>query len=482
MSISQIWAILWARKWTAFAFVSAALMAALIAVQVLPRRYDAAAQIYFRLAERDPATDEQVPGVVQRNFLQTQIETIKSLGVALKVVDMMRLRENTAYKNEYMESTGGVGDFGTWIAAGLIPHLVVDRVGASDIISITFRDRDPKRAAQFANAYVSGYIAKSIELRTMPAAELAQWYDEQLTPIRQRLAALNSRRSELSRQGIAGKGAGAPASAEDERARLASEAQTARLELMQAKITLELAKAQGEVTDTDEIKQLRRQMTDLEAQIVRDSRVLGPEHLRIKTLRSNRAALDEQLSKAIKRASADDVVAAQRRVEAADRRLNEINVILGQDDRVAQTGDVLSLTSIQREIEALKLQMASIIQRGERLRMEAAVKQSLASRLTDADEPTAPSFPRRLLILGFALGLGLPFGLVLAFLREMLDRRIRVPMDITSYTDLPLLAVVPISRRSGVRWSLRQSAQFRSEVRPLAIPNQRIAQRITGHL
>src|SRR6202158_69399 len=153
MSISQIWAIVWARKWTAVAFVSAALMAALIAVQVLPRRYDATAQIYFRLAERDPATDEQVPQMVQRNFLQTQMETIKSLGVALKVVDMMRLREDTAYKNEFMESTGGAGDIGTWIAASLIPHLVVDRVGVSDIISVTFRGRDPKRAAQFATAY-----------------------------------------------------------------------------------------------------------------------------------------------------------------------------------------------------------------------------------------------------------------------------------------------------------------------------------------
>jgi hypothetical protein len=50
------------------------------------------------------------------------------------------------------------------------------------------------------------------------------------------------------------------------------------------------------------------------------------------------------------------------------------------------------------------------------------------------------------MVFGLALGLGLPFGFTFAFLREMLDRRVRLPQDIATYMNLPLIAVVPIPR------------------------------------
>ncbi|SRR5579883_90898 len=317
MSILQVFAILWARKSTAFAFALATIAAAMVTVEFLPRQYDATAFIYFRMADRDPATNEEVPGIVQRNFLLTQIETIMSRGVALEVVDSLKMRDDPAYKSEFMQSTGGRGDLGNWIAASLSEHLFVDRVGASDILFVKYRDKDPKRAALYANAFVSAYIKKDIDLRARPARDLFQWYEEQLEPLRARLAALNTKRSDTRRQ---------------------------------------------------------------------------------------------------------------------------------------DAGNWAALASIDREIDSVKMQLATIADRIERLRLESAVDQSLASRLSEATEPTSPAFPQRRLVAGFALGFGVLFGIVIAFLREMFDHRIRMPLDVTAYTDLPVLAVVPVRHRS--RWWL----------------------------
>jgi succinoglycan biosynthesis transport protein ExoP len=452
MSIPQILAIFRARIWTAIMFTLVTFLVSVIALQFIPRRYDATAQIYFRLADRDPATNEPVPQMVMRNFLQTQMETIKSMGVALKVVEVLGLAKDPAQQKAFRANTGGNGDIVRWIAGGIVGNIRVDRVGSSDIIAVTYRDRDPKRAAVFANAYVTAYIKKEIDLRASPARDLFQWYEERLVPLRERLAELSSKRAELRQQmGMLEKDDAKGGASSDEVTKLSSESTSVRLELIQAKIALELLQSNpNQVSETEEMRQLRRQMTDVDAEIARTLRVVGPDHLRVKTLRLNRAALDDQMATVVKRGSADAVAAAKSRVETAERRLQEIRVSLQEGEQRAQSqaGGNSNLVSLDREIEGLKAQIGQIIERRERLELMGSVQQSLASRLIEAAAPSEPAFPKPLLVMAFALGLGIPFGLAFGFLREMFDRRVRHVDDITAFTELPILAVVPIDRKA----------------------------------
>jgi uncharacterized protein involved in exopolysaccharide biosynthesis len=244
---------------------------------------------------------------------------------------------------------------------------------------------------------------------------------------------------------------------------MSSEATTARLELMQAKIALDLAKSRVEFSETDETKQLRHQITELNTIIAREIRLLGPEHQRIKNLRMNKAGLEDQLKNSLQRAATENIANAERRVEIAERRFKEVNFALDQDDQLtfSQADNISSLTALDREIETLKSQIASIVERRERIRLEGAVDQSLATHLTRATVPAAPVFPRPSLVLGFALGFGFPFGLGVAFLREMLDRRIRLPKDVESYIEVPLLAVVPMTgmKRLPFRQAIRSDVE-----------------------
>lgn len=450
MSIPQILAIFRARIWTTIVFTLVTLVASVVALQFLPRRYDATAQIYFRLADRDPATNEQVPGQVIRNFLQTQMETMRSAGVGIKVVEVLGLAKDPAWQEAFRKSTDGAGDINRWIAGGISGGLRIDRVGSSDIIAVTYRDRDPKRAALYANAYVTAYIKKEIDLRASPARDLFQWYEERLVPLRERLAELGSKRSQLRHEAGLVERDDIKNSSNDEVTKLSAEATAVRLELIQAKVALELLQSNpSQLSETDEMRQLRRQMTDLDSEIARALRVVGPDHMRIKTLRLNRAGLEEQMSNVVKRASAEAIAAAQRRIETGERRLQEVRVSLqeGEERAHSQAGNK-TFAALDREMEGLKAQIGQIIERRERLELIGSVQQSLASRLIEASEPTTPAFPRPLLIMGFALGLGIPFGFAFGFLREMFDRRVRHVDDISAFTELSTLAVVPIDRKS----------------------------------
>jgi uncharacterized protein involved in exopolysaccharide biosynthesis len=464
MSIAQVLMIAWARRWTIVAFVFVTFLAALAALQFLPRRYDATAQIYFRMGERDPATDAELPNIVQRSFLQTQMEMIKSRPVALKVVEIMGYDKDPAYREKFIHSTGGTGDLAHWVAADLLHSLVVERVGMSDIVSVMFKDHDPKRAADVANAFVTASIKENIDLRSSPALDLLQWYDERLALFRKKQIELNERRFEVRQKaGLLDGSTENPAT--DPVTKLATEAATAKLEVVQAKAALDSIKnlaAAG--TETEEVKQLRKQMNDLDNEIARTTRMLGPDHRRVRTLVANRGDLQVQLTAALKRGSKENIAAAQQRVDTAELRLQALTAAIDQHDQRAsnQAGSISSLAAIDRESDALKSQIATMIDRRERLRLQGTVDQTLASRLTPAVQPLEPAFPRKIIVFGLALGLGLPFGFAFAFLREMLDRRVRLPQDIATYTDLPLIAVVPIPR------GLRRHSRIRA---PLPSPS-----------
>jgi succinoglycan biosynthesis transport protein ExoP len=66
--------------------------------------------------------------------------------------------------------------------------------------------------------------------------------------------------------------------------------------------------------------------------------------------------------------------------------------------------------------------------------------------LSPASTPLEPVYPRRLLIMAVALGLGLVLGMALAFLLEYLDDTIRESQDIADMEDLHVLGTFHVSQ------------------------------------
>ncbi|CAA2155917.1 Tyrosine-protein kinase ptk [Methylobacterium brachiatum] len=65
-------------------------------------------------------------------------------------------------------------------------------------------------------------------------------------------------------------------------------------------------------------------------------------------------------------------------------------------------------------------------------------------------QPLRASAPRKTLILGLGLTVGLVGGLLAVALRQALDRRIRTPQDLVQRVGIPCLAVMPDVSRKGV--------------------------------
>ena len=95
-------------------------------------------------------------------------------------------------------------------------------------------------------------------------------------------------------------------------------------------------------------------------------------------------------------------------------------------------------------------------------REKAAAQAKLQSKLTfasisvldKASPPLSPAFPKFSLVILVAVGGGLALGLILALLAEMLDRRVRAPLDLEFASSGPLLGQHP---RASQGWRLPQA-------------------------
>lgn len=93
-------------------------------------------------------------------------------------------------------------------------------------------------------------------------------------------------------------------------------------------------------------------------------------------------------------------------------------------------------------------------------RERTAAQANLQSKLTFADiavldkavPPIAPAFPKPLVVISVAIGAGLTLGLILAFLAEMLDRRIRNKSDLAFASSGPVLGIVKRSSLGQLRY------------------------------
>lgn len=110
--------------------------------------------------------------------------------------------------------------------------------------------------------------------------------------------------------------------------------------------------------------------------------------------------------------------------------------VIGNRDKLAR------LTVLQSEVDIRKDQYDKTLAREADFRQQAAVVDPGVSALGTAFVPDQPSFPNKPLIIGGSLGLGLVFGLLIALLVELLDRRVRSPEDLSAALGLPVLAVL----------------------------------------
>jgi len=440
MNFTQFLLILNARKWIILGVLLFTVAATAAVSLWLPKEYTAATTLIIDSKSKDPFTGQLLPSQMFPGYMATQIEVIKSSNVAQKVVRDLKIADSPGVREQFMKATKGKGTVEQWMGNLLLSKLDVEPSRESSVITISFSGTDPQFAAAMANTFAKTYIETSLELRLAPAKQTAEWFDQQITQLREKLDQAQQKLTAYQRE----KGLVESEERLDVETRrmgdIASQMVAAQSAAFDASSRTRDSGNMPEVTNNPVVQNLKAQVSQGEGRLAELGKRVGvnhPEYQRAQAeLNSYKFKLASELSVATRGVSAT--------AGAARQRYNELSAAFTQ-----QKAKVLGLkqqreeaTLLARDLENAQHIYDSALQRYGQSRMEAQSTQTDIAVLNPAIAPTEPSKPRVFLYIFLSVFIGGFLGVGVGFLVELLDRRVRSGLDIAIGLEIPVLAEV----------------------------------------
>ena len=425
MSLFQFLRILWAHRYVTIATTICTLVGAVIAMLIVPPRYEAVSRVMLNTLKPDPVTGEVIANTASRTYIATQTELIKDYVVAGKAVDQLNWASSPDVITQYQTTNNGGMDIRRWLAQRIISATTVKVVTGTNILEIAYKASSPTEAKSMADALRNAYIDSTLETRRREATRTADWYQAQAQKERALLNAADAAKTAYEKEH------GIVMNADN------TDVDSARLRALasQSAAPAAMIAPSAPMTSPSAI-----QLAQLDSAIAQAARNLGPNHPQMVQMRAQRAALAQ--------VAAQEMAAARAAAGAAASAASVSSSAL-QREVAAQTAKVIDkrdkierLTQLQSEVNLRREQYNKSMARIAELRQEAAIADTGIATLGEAVTPQKPSFPNKPLILGGALGLGFGMGVLLSLLLELFGRRVRSIEDLQSAIDAPLLAVV----------------------------------------
>jgi chain length determinant protein EpsF len=472
MTLGQLFLVIWARKWAVVGMVILGIAVAIAISFIFSPRYRAETEVVVDFKSMDPVSGMMVLPQATPGYLTTQFDIIQSHRVALKVVKKLKLADNPFAKEEWRQTTGGRGNIEDWLADLLTEKLDVVPTRDSSVISIRYTSQDPQFAALIADSFAKSYIETNLELRVEPARDSATWFDEQLKALRTNLETTQAKLSAYQREhGF---------SAIDERA----DVESAKLSELSAQMIAAQAAASDAVTRLNQlndfvkrgadprnmpdilanplVQSMKAQLSQSEARLEMLSSQLGANHPDLQRLRADIATQRQNIRDEIGNVAAGirntQRIAERREAElrqaANAQKTRMLNLNKGRDE----------MSVLIKEVDSAQRALDAANSRFTQENLQSRSSQANVMLLSLAVPPLSPRFPKLMLNVPIGILVGLFFGINLALLREMIDRRVRSAKDLTDAIEGPVLAVLErtserlkgrhkqlLSRRKSVR-------------------------------
>jgi len=459
--------ILFRQRWLIVGVIVASLLVGLIVTLLSTPMYQAESKVivepYGSYILEGQDIDQGVASNQTYEYLGTQIEVIKSRSLAEVVVNDLNLAERKDLLGEDVDDRRppGMSDE-KWLEAKqkmaasiLVGSVVAEFPEDKWVIPIGFRSKDPALAAELANAYADAFVASGTRNSIENNEYAVNYLRDQIQLVREQLANAErvantyARNSGIVVQPMAGADETGGTVATLTSTNLASinqrvaEARAARIVAEQRWRSIQNLPASQlpEVQNSAVLQGLIADRTEKSAQLADLRQRYNDEFPQIRNLLAQIAVLDSQIEKSsaeIKSAVRNEFTVALNQQNALEAELAAI-----KGDTLAEQDQNVELSVLEREAQALRDQLKSLLDRYNQISSAAQVNSGAIRKLDSATVPSSPYAPNMMQNLVIALVFGVALAGGLAVLRETLDDRIRSLEDVEDKIGLPLLGHTP---------------------------------------
>jgi len=468
IGLQDLLAIILKRKWIVISFTLAVVAIVTIA-SFLQKPTFASKGLLLIEEELKILTFEKVyMDTFTNDYYQTQYKMLASRALADTTLDRLKLYENQRYIGKLKRKNASPNEPDTILRELLIDSFLRRlsvRSITNRLVEVSFRDSDPKLAADVVNTLFEAYIDMNIQKKYFTTEKATDFLSKQITDIG---GEIEEKERKLLEYGA------------EKNIVVLSEKETTIVENLKA-INQALAEAQidrvKKETDYNEIKsadpsnipeslaneiilKLRDDYARLNREYVNKSEIYKsdfPEMQRVKSeLDSVRESLITETQNLIKIVYADYQAAMNKEKslrDAFNRQKQEANKV---------NSSAILYNSLQAEIENKKTVLSALLTRQGETDMSLRLKGLGANNISILDRATVPLYPsspkkKRNVILAFMVGL--LGGLGLAFIFEALDNSVKNLRDVEKYSRLPALGIIPACSPNGYKLVFQRGQQ-----------------------
>lgn len=394
---------------------------------------------------------------LEQSFLSTEEKVIKSRAVAQRTAELLNFRmddvHNGLAKINDLEKREAARK-SMKIEGMLLRKYTVEPQRRSRVFHIKGIDKDPKFAADIANAVATSYMTYNVDKRSEGTKDASSWLAVRHGELRERLAESEEKLHLFMKdKGILGASPESQLSEIRERLGNFSNKLT---ELQSALLTREMdRKALADLNEHPElldtipdlrsvavVNDLKQQIVSLNAQLQDLSGRYLPAHPKIKALSEQKKSLTAEL----KREVAASIKMLERENAALAKTESGLKrVILEERQKEAKLNEfALEYARLNRDVETNSKLYGLVTTRIKELDLTGMLQVNNVSILDYAETPSLPYTPnwKRNLLISLILGIG--FGCVVIFLLEFLDTSLKSQEDVEEYLQAPFLGVLPI--------------------------------------
>lgn len=461
--------------WLIMAIIIGITAVAVVATVLETPRYTATTTIQINASsdqilgdKQDNPTSSEMSGYDSERFFQTQIDILKSRAIAIRVAQSLRV-----VGNQRFFASQEVGPFPAGTSAEaqnnaaiqiLRAHLSVKVPRDSRVVALSFESTDPQVSAQVADAFAKEFIQANLQRKYDSSSYARGFISEQLAETKARLEnserALNqyARGASLIRMSDSGKsqseggsvGAASVTSASlTQLNQAANEAQAARIaaEAHWHSVASTPLLSSKDVLGNSAVNQLLSQKSTVEGELQQERARHLEDYPTVAAKRSQLAVINSQIQAAATNVRNSIRADYEASVQTEARLIEQVDHLktatLAEQDRNVQYG------LLAREADTNRQVYEGLLQRFKELNASAGISASNISIVDLAEVPGGPTSPNLIKNLAVALALGIGLAAITVFFKDQFDDSIRVPEDVEPKLGMPLLGVIPKSRRGS---------------------------------
>ena len=420
--------------------------------------------------------------------IDSQVEVLKSEKISLAVISALKLTSDPEFMGVRGSLIGqALGllrttfNFDRWFVtrdksedertfdqqraamAQLKNNLDVRRVARTYVLSVDYTSPDASKAAAIANAFAEAYLSDQLDAKFDAARRATGWMQSRIAQLKSDAMASDSAVQKFKADnglttvntggagGTNGATAGNDVLVSDQQMSglnaelMLAHSETAKAEARYNQITdmLQSGKFDGAVTDSLDnpvVNDLRQKYLTASKSEAELENKLGAGHLQVIALKRDMAEYQRLIFEELKRI-AESYRSEGEVARAKEDSLNSsLSLLVGQSAGANQT--MVQLRELEREAETFRTLYQTFLQRYQETIQQQTFPIGEARVITVATRPSAPSFPKRGLILALSLVLGSMAGAGVGALREYRDRVFRTASQVREELGLEFLGML----------------------------------------